>query len=514
MAHHFLLLVSLSTLIFCSCQTSEKHVTKFSEPVSIHYDSSMAPFYHGVASGDPLTNRVIIWTRVTPEGSVSSIPVTWEVSQNPSFDAILRSDSTQALSEKDYTVKADVAGLQPGQVYFYRFTALGKISIAGRTKTLPLNPDSVKLAVVSCANWESGYFNAYEKIASRSDVDAVVHLGDFIYEYGQGKQGEAIGRLHLPPHEIVSLEDYRTRYSQYRLDKGLLHMSQQHPLIAIWDDHEIANDSYTTGAQNHQPEEGDYEKRKDAARQAYYEWIPIREGAKHYRSFTYGNLAELIMLDERLEGRTKPVDSISDPDYLSESRSMLGAEQLAWFETKLKASEATWKVIGNQVMFADLLQSKSFRKSPRNVDSWDGFPAEKKQVVEFIQSNQLKDLIFVTGDTHASWAIEVATDVGQSYNPETSQGAFAVEFGTTSISSGNDDERYPTEQVKAMEADLLKLNPHIKYVNDRDHGYLILTLFPEKVISEWYYMETILNPESTEYQGKKVEVTRGSVKLK
>ncbi len=291
-------------------------------------------------------------------------------------------------------------------------------------------------------------------------------------------------------------------------------MSQQHPLIAIWDDHEIANDSYTLGAQNHQPEEGDYEKRKQAARQAYYEWIPIREGSKHYRSFPFGNLAELIMLDERLEGRTKPVDSITDPDFMDETRSMLGKEQLAWFETKIKESTATWKVIGNQVMFADLLQSKSFRKAPRNFDSWDGFPAEKKQVVQFIQSNQIKDLIFITGDTHASWAIEVAANVDKSYNPETSQGAFALEFGTTSISSGNDDERYPTEQVKAMEADLLKLNPHIKYVNDRDHGYLLLTLFPDKVISEWYFMETILEPATGEYLGKKVEVNKGNVHLK
>jgi alkaline phosphatase D len=171
-------------------------------------------------------------------------------------------------------------------------------------------------------------------------------------------------------------------------------------------------------------------------------------------------------------------------------------------------------VVGNQVIFADILYNTSYRKSPRNIDSWDGFPAEKKRVSQFIHSNKIQDLIFVTGDSHASWAIEVATDVDKTYDPNTSKGAFAIEFGTTSISSGNSDERYPVEQVKAMEADILKLNPHVKYVNDRDHGYLLLTLYADRALGEWYYMETIREPQSNEFLGKKAVVTKGSVQLK
>jgi len=501
--------VVIAGIISVACQPSAKERNKLKELTSPLYDSLMAPFYHGVASGDPLNDRVIIWTRVTPPDSLESIPVTWEVSPNAVFETIFRNGSALALAERDYTVKVDVSGLEPGKNYYYRFTALDKTSVVGRTKTLPLLADSVKLAVVSCANWEAGFFHAYDKIADRKDVDAVIHLGDFIYEYGKSKQGETISRYHLPENEIVSLSDYRTRYSQYRLDKGLLHMSRQHPLIAIWDDHEVANDSYTLGAQNHQPEEGDYEKRKAAARQAYYEWMPIREDNKLYRSFAYGNLAELIMLDERLEGRTKPVDSITDPNYLDEERTMLGSAQLNWFETTLKESKAAWKIIGNQVIFADIYYGKH-RKTIRNLDSWDGFPAEKKRVTDFIQANQIHDVIFVTGDSHGSWAMEVTT---KNNDRTTSLGAIAVEFGTTSVSSGNYDERLPVEQVKVIEADLGSLNPHIKYINNRDHGYLLLTLYPNQAKSEWYFMETIREPQTNEFMGTKTMVSRGSAKL-
>src|SRR5688572_7686568 len=191
--------------------------------------------------------------------------------------------------------------------------------------------DSLKFAVVSCANWEWGYFSAYEKIAQRDDVDAVLHLGDYIYEYGRGRYGDTTFRKNLPKGEIISLSDYRTRHSLYRTDRGLRLMSQQHPMIAIWDDHEIANDAYTQGAQNHQPDkEGDYQQRKETAKRVYYEWMPIRESRRLYRSYNYGPLADLLMLDERLEGRTKPADSITDPAYNNKERSMLGKEQLAW----------------------------------------------------------------------------------------------------------------------------------------------------------------------------------------
>lgn len=502
-------------LLIAACQPAEKKV-KFTEAVEVLYDTSLAPFYHGVASGDPLANGVILWTRVTPQDSVASIPVTWEIAESPDFTTILQTDSAKAMAEKDYTVKIDVGNLQAGKTYYYRFQAMGKTSATGRTKTTPVGmSDSLKFAVVSCSNWEWGYFNAYEKIADRDDVDAVLHLGDYIYEYGRGKYGDTTIRKNLPAYEIVSLSDYRTRHSQYRLDKGLRKVSQQHPMIAIWDDHEVANNVYTEGAQNHQPDkEGDFQKRKTAAIKAYYEWMPIREGGKHYRSFSYGDLADLVMLDERLEGKTKPVDSLTAADYENDTRSMLGKEQLAWMEEQLKNSKAVWKVLGNQVMFADIELSVVYPNMPRNLDSWDGYPAEKKKLKDFILQNKLKDVIFLTGDTHSSWAIEVATDVKKTYNPKTSAGAFAIELGTTSISSANDNEYHSTDTVKLMENALMSMNPHIKYLNARDHGYLLLTLYPGKAKGEWYFMETIRQPETTEYLAKKVEVQKGAFKLK
>lgn len=507
--------IFLVSLLIAACQPAEKKV-KFTEAVAPLYDASLAPFYHGVASGDPLADRVIIWTRVTPQDSVGSVPVWWEMAETPDFKNVVQGNSAKANIEKDYTVKIDVGNLQAGKTYYYRFSALGKTSATGRTKTTPTGmSDSLKFAVVSCSNWEWGYFNAYEKIADREDVDAVLHLGDYIYEYGRGKYGDTTIRKNLPAYEIVSLSDYRTRHSQYRLDKGLRKVSQQHPMIAIWDDHEVANNAYTEGAQNHQPDkEGDFQKRKNAAVKAYYEWMPIREGGKHYRSFSYGDLADLVMLDERLEGKTKPADSLTAADYTSESRSMLGAEQLQWMESQLQKSKAVWKILGNQVMFADVELSIVYPNMPRNLDSWDGYPAEKKKLKDFILQNKLKDVIFLTGDTHASWAIEVATEVKKTYNPKTSAGAFAIELGTTSISSANDNEYHSSDTVKMMESALIGMNPHIKYLNARDHGYLLLTLYPGKAKGEWYFMETIREPETKEYLAKKVEVEKGTFKLK
>jgi alkaline phosphatase D len=485
-----------------SCKKDPALKKEFKEPVSILYDSSLKPFYHSVASGDPLPDRVVIWTRVTPDDSVASIPVRWEVSEDENFSSILLHNTTSTTPQRDYTVKVDVGNLQPGKHYYYRFTALGKTSPAGRTKTTPADPkDSLRFAVVSCSNWEWGYFNAYDRIAEK-EVDAVIHLGDYIYEYASGRYGDTtIGRTNLPPHEIVSLQDYRTRYSQYHLDQGLRHARQRHPFITIWDDHEVANNVYTGGAQNHQAEEGDFNQRKAAARQAYYEWLPIREGHKHYRSFSFGNLADLIMLDERLEGRTKPVDSVSSTDYHKENRSMLGPEQLAWFEDQMSTSKATWKIIGNQVIFSDLY--------PQNLDAWDGYPAEKKRIVESIRTNNLKNIVFITGDTHGSWAIEAATDIKRTYKPKISQGAFAVELGTTSVSSANGDEYKSVDSVKAAEQALLRGNPHIKYFNDRDHGYLLLTLYPHKAKAEWWYVATLRRIDDQETLGKKFEITAG-----
>ena len=496
-------------LLLASCSVKEKKPeTIFFERTSSLYSPSLKPFYHGVASGDPLQDRVILWTRVTPDDSSAIVNVKWEISTSSDFSSIVKSDSISTSIARDFTVKVDATGLRPGTKYFYRFKALSSTSEVGETKTLAENPDSVKFAVVSCANWEWGFFNPYEKISLRPEVEVVVHLGDFIYEYATGKYGDTtIGRINIPKHEIVSLKDYRLRYSQYRLDKGLHAISVKHPLIAIWDDHEIANNSYSEGAQNHQPEEGDYTNRKSAARQAYYEWIPIRESENHYRNFSFGKLADLIMLDERLAGREKPVEDKNDPSLQSETRTMLGKNQLDWFENRLKDSKACWKIIGNQVIFSDMNTKPIHPQLPTNFDSWDGYPAEKRKLKNFILKNKISDVVFITGDAHSSWAIEAATDVTKSYAP------FATELVTTSISSANGDEKYPKDTVKVKELEMLKVNPHLKYLNNHDHGYMLLTLTPQKAKAEWWFVNTVRLPETGEFLGKTVYVKRGTVKI-
>jgi alkaline phosphatase D len=236
--------------------------------------------------------------------------------------------------------------------------------------------------------------------------------------------------------------------------------------------------------------------------------MPIRESKELYRSFSFGPLADVIMLDERLAGRDPEITDINNPSLKSNERSMLGTTQLKWFENTLQSSRATWKVIGNQVIFSDVFIKDIYPKLERNLDSWDGFPSEKKKLVDFIRANKIQDIIITSGDTHASWAFEAAVDITKNYEP------FAVEFGVTSISSGNLDERKSADTVKIMEQALLKRNPHIKYNNHRDHGYLLLTLYPTQTKAEWYFMETLKQPVSNQILGKKFIVTKGSNRLK
>jgi alkaline phosphatase D len=497
----------------CQLGKDQSGLKPLTEAVSSHYDQKDTPFYHGVASGDPMSNRVIIWTRVTPDDSLLTVDVSWEVAGSEAFDTVLKKGTVSTSADRDYTVKVDVEGLEPSRYYFYRFKALDEVSPVGRTRTLPEGRvDSLKFAVVSCSNWQHGYFNAYDRIAEKN-VDVVLHLGDYIYEYGTNN-AKNVDRRHLPEYEIVSLSDYRIRYSQYHTDLGLRKMRQRHPLITIWDDHEVANNTFAEGAQNHQPEsEGDFAARKAVARKAYYEWIPIRETEKHYRTFNFGDLAELIMLDERQEGKTEPATGVTDPIYDEDTRSMLGAEQLNWFQGQLKNSAATWKVIGNQVIFSDLDRSAVSPKNPRNMDSWDGYPAEKQKIAEHIKSNNLKNIIFLTGDTHASWAFEVVASPLEPVD-KTSYQPLAVEFGTTSVSSSNSNESMPDDSVKVREQAYMRTNPHLKFVNQRDHGYVLLTLTPQHARADWFFVGSILRPDASETKAKTLEVNVNTNTLK
>jgi len=497
-----LLIVVLFLFATCAVQ---KIVTPLpNDGTSVFYEANKKPFYHGVASGDPLATSVIIWTRVTPN-NIGDVTVKWKISTNANMSKSVKSGTITTNDARDYTVKIDVTDLAANTTYYYQFEALKGKSIIGRTKTTAAdNTSEVKLAVVSCSNYEAGYYNAFARIAEKDDLNAVVHLGDYIYEYQPGGYGDAsLNRKHLPAREIISLSDYRTRYAQYRLDKDFQKVHQMHPFITIWDDHEVANNVYKAGAQNHQPEDGDFMTRKEAAKQAYFEWLPVRDNATKdiYRTVHFGNTVDLIMLDERLTGRTYPVDSVSQSEFHAADRTMLGAEQLTWFKNELKTSDATWKVIGNQVIFSPCDISDLGFGSPVNLDAWDGYPYERSQISQFISNEKIENIIITAGDTHSSWAFEVPSEDGT--------GSIAIEIGTPSITSSNSDERTPVEQVLQAEKVLSAKNPHLKYSDLRNHGYVVLSLTEETAVAEWYYVDKLNAPSDKERLGKKYVVKNG-----
>ncbi|NNE15196.1 MAG: alkaline phosphatase D family protein, partial [Saprospiraceae bacterium] len=458
-------------------------------------------------------NSVVIWTRVTPQYQVSEVTVKWEVSADVNFNKIIQSGTTTTSPKRDYTVKEIVSSLKPNTIYYYRFSAFNVTSMTGKTKTLPTDDSQVKLAVASCSNIEFGYFNAYAAM-SDENVNAVIHLGDYIYEYGPDVYGDkSFSRKNIPPHEIITLQDYRDRYSQYRLDPDLIKAHASVPFINVWDDHEITNNAYIDGAQNHQDDEGSYDNRKNIAKQVFYEWLPIRETEHHYRKFRFGNAMELFMLDERLAGRTAQADSITDPRRFSNEQKLLGDQQMEWLIDNLKSSTTSWKVLGNQVIFS--YSDWGYEGFSQNMDAWDGYPNDQKRLTEAIQKNNIDNLIFVTGDTHTAWAFEATSDPFETYNPKTSEGAIGVEFGVTSITSGNSNERHPTDVVKKHEMKIANsdVNPHLKYVNMRDHGYLILTLDSDKVEADFKIVTTLKERDTSVKSDKKFVVKKGSTKL-
>ena len=510
----FILFFLFSGLLI-SCKQEQKEYPPFIEHTAQLRDAALKPFYHGVASGDPRYDQVIIWTRVTPETQLPRIDVNWELATDSTFKNIVNNGDYRTSPKKDYTVKADVIGLKPGTTYYYRFMALDAVSPIGRTRTASKDSKKLKFGVVSCSNYEWGYFNAYKHLAQEKNIQAVLHLGDYIYEYGTGTYGDTtIGRINIPQHEILSLQDYRDRYSQYHLDKDLQAVHAKHPFINIWDDHEISNNSYATGAENHQEDEGDYQTRRELAKQVFYEWLPIRLNANHFRAFDFGSLAEVVMLDERLAGRTAPADSLTDPVLKEKDHLLLGDIQYEWMANKLMTAQATWKVIGNQVIYSYL--DWGYPSFHINLDSWDGYPIEQQKLADLIRDQNIKNVVFVTGDTHSGWAFEATNNPFEDYDPESGKGAFAVEFGVTSINSANSDERTATDSVRMHEKELVNssIDPHLKYANLRDHGYLILTLTDSLARADYKVVSTVKEKNSTVRIDTSLIVKKGSTHLR
>jgi alkaline phosphatase D len=451
----------------------------------------LGPFAHGVASGDPLPDAVMLWTRVAGASEVA-----WEIATDPALSQIVNSGSAPTSPERDFTVKVDVRGLEPGRTYYYRFRVPAGESRVARTRTAPAGPvPRARFGVAACSSYAQGYFHAYRALAERADLDAVIHLGDYIYESGVGQYGSA--RMHDPPREALSLTDYRARHAQYKRDPHLQEAHRQHPFITVWDDHESANNSWKDGAENHQPmTEGAWADRKAAAQRAYAEWMPIREQpepGRIWRSLAWGDLADLIMLDTRLWARTESNPMIlGAPPAEEPGRTLLGDDQATWLEERIRGSRARWKLIGQQVMVANLIVAKGLIV---NLDQWHGYPASRRRLLEFLRATNARDVVVLTGDIHSSWANELVIDPSDpaQYDPATGHGALAVEMVTPGITSPG----LPPAYLGAVN-DARPFNPHVRWFDLMRQGYMVLDVTPERAQAAWFLYADITKPAGAE----------------
>jgi alkaline phosphatase D len=505
-------------------------------------------FRHGVASGDPLHDRVILWTRVTPKNN-GKIHVECQVATDPQMRHVVARFNDIASAEDDFTVKIDAYALRPDTTYYYRFVAHKEASPIGRTRTLPLHTDRVRFALASCSNWTTGFFGAYGHIAERDDLDAVLHVGDYIYEYANGGFGDgtSLGRIPAPNKEILTLNDYRTRYAQYRGDPQLQAAHRMHPWIVVWDDHEIANDAWRDGAENHNPElgEGDWQTRKRKATKAWREWLPVRDPqpwedpARIFRSFQFGDLVELDMLDTRHFGREQQIPGLIDPNtlqlvqlqgtpqevfaeitrriaaYNAPDRQLLGKEQELWLAQQLLDQpfrKPKWHVLGQQVMMGQLTVSDPALppgvRLPINPDQWDGYAGARERLLQFIQSKAIKNVIVLTGDIHSSWANDIAHNpYAAGYNPATD--SLAVEFVCPGITSPFFTNGSP-QQAKGFECLARATNPHTRFVDFEKNGYVVVDIDRTRARAEWYHLDNVRNPDSAETLAAAVQVDAGA----
>ena len=517
-------------------------------------------FQHGVASGDPDATSVILWTRITPQSADGNIQVSWEAASDADFSSISASGMVTTGADRDFTVKALASGLQPGQQYYYRFSAAGTTSAIGRTRTLPAGEvDAVRFAIVSCSNYPFGYFNVYDQIARRDDLHAVLHLGDYIYEYGPdgygGDVGAALGRSHLPAKEITQLSEYRQRHAQYKSDTSAQAMHAAHPMIAIWDDHETSNDAWKEGAENHQPEsEGNWSARRAAALQAYYEWMPVREpnaGRPRealFKAYSFGDILTLTALETRLMARSRQfeydeiVPSLKSPADIANfrdnilwdgSREMMGQAQLDYMRKafeKSRAEKQPWRLIANQVIMADVTapdlnphvseeelvaleqqwdQARAFVAFsklglPANLDAWDGYPAARERFYDLARETAAEGMIVLTGDTHTWWANDLTARDGAH---------MGVELGVASVTSPSP---YRPEFLggKGAAYSLLtnQKNKSVRYLSGSSHGYIELEVRHDGAKGRFMAVDRIDSPTYNAFQQAafKIEKRRGA----
>ncbi len=471
-------------------------------------------FRHGVASGDPRGDRVLLWTRVS--GGAGDVPVRWTLASNATLTQVVARGETRTGAARDFTVKVDVTGLAPATTYYYRFEALGGRSVVGRTRTLPAaGARRLRVALASCSNYPHGYFNAYARIAERADVDLVLHLGDYIYDYHQGRFFDpdlASARAVDPPTETVALGDYRRRYALYRTDPDLQAVHRQHPFIAVWDDHEIADNAWKDGAQNHQPEEGDYGARRDAAYQAFMEWLPVRDTGSArqpliYRSFAMGDLADLVMLDTRLIGRDQQVGRNDVARLDDPARGILGAAQEAWLGDQLREAvraNSRWQILGQQVMFAPQSVAGAVAGNP---DSWDGYRAARSRVCDMVEQLQVPNLVVLTGDVHSSWAYDVPRRTDQGYDPASGRGSLGVEIVCPAVSSPTP---FPGPDAEARTAAIMTARPHLKFLDGVSRGYVVMDITRDRLQADWWLLNSVKERNAEQHFAKGLVCEAGS----
>jgi alkaline phosphatase D len=482
------------------------------------------PFLHGVASGDPTPDAVVLWTRVEAAG-----PVDWWLATDEAGTAVVASGSLVAEPDHDLTAKVDVGGLEPATTYWYGFVADGTRSPTGRTRTLPGDgADHVRFAFTSCAKFNAGFFNAYDRIADRADLDFLLHLGDYIYEASNTPPatqtpGADIGRPFDPLHECITLDDYRTRYRQYHRDPSVQHVHATLPFICAADDHELADGAWRGGATEHKPEYGPWNERLTNAFRARREWLPTRDPDpadpdRVHRSIAIGDLLDLFIVDTRSRrDEPKAGDACHDPD-----RSALGADQRAWLFDGLRTSTARWRVLGNPSVFSslfhpdlepDLLEPLQKLKlidpttGERDHDQWDGYLAERGALVDLITT--IGDTVVLSADVHVSLVAQVREDP---WGPLTDDAPVAVELVSPSITSQNLDDKLGYDRGGSIDAQdrFVASHPHVQWCDFDCHGYVVVDLDADRLAASFWAVDAVLERTDDEHCIAEFTVAHGA----
>jgi len=459
-------------------------------------------FVHGVASGDPTTTGIVLWTRVPLAPGLDAGEAAWSVAASESPDRVLTAGTSIVEREQDCCVRVVVEGLAPDTRYDYRFTSNGSASPTGHFRTLPVDPDQVRFAVVTCAKYNAGYFNAYGNIAKRDDLHFVLHLGDYIYEASNRPPasqtpGAHIGRDFEPDRECATLADYRARYAQYRRDPDLAEMHRNHAMIATIDDHEIADNAWSGGAQEHDPSiSGPWSTRLESALRAWEEWIPSRcrpvsDGTAIHRELDLGSLARIVVLETRTQ-RSDP----SDPD--PSNRTELGAAQLDWCCRSLEGGDRRWTILASPSVLAPLWSAELDREASLALrdlklvepgsgtafhDLWDNYPAERDAILKSLGAAPGQSIV-LSGDVHVGFEMELHLNDAR----------VAMEWTTPSVTSQNlDDKRgwEPRTLSVHYESRVRAALHNVRWCNFDDHGYLLVTLERDNAKAEWWFTENV-----------------------